>query len=126
MPLSTPLEKGQGSQLAPPPLSASLIVGLSSTVNLPHTIKFYLHAIPFFQDDLGMPYIIDCLPMKHTTAEIIVVNKLLSERETSGLADTKSQFQHDPVSVAAKHRYVRTYFYFLFCWILFCLSFISP
>ena len=42
--------------------------------------------------------------MKHTSAEIIAVNKFLSERETSGLADTKSQFQHDPVSVAAKHR----------------------
>ena len=57
-----------------------------------------------------MPYIIDCLPMKHTTVEIIVVNKLVSERETSGLADTKSQFQHDPISVAAKHRYACLFF----------------
>lgn len=53
-----------------------------------------------------MAHIVDFLPMKHTSAEIVTVNKLSSERETSGLADTKSQFQHDPISVAAKHRYV--------------------
>ncbi len=65
-----------------------------------------------FKDDVLGSFMIDALPMKHTALEIIAVNKLLSERETSGLADTKSQYQFDPVALAAKHRYASYNFTF--------------
>ena len=49
--------------------------------------------------------------MKHSTAEIVIVNKFLSERGMSGLADSKAKFQYDPISVAANHRLVAMHFW---------------
>ena len=57
-----------------------------------------------FKAELTEGSVIDALPLKHTTVEIIAVNKIQSERETSGLADVKTQYQYDPVSAPAKQK----------------------
>ena len=44
------------------------------------------------------------LPTRHTTMEIIKMNKILSERESSGLADPRAQYQYDPISTPARER----------------------
>lgn len=44
------------------------------------------------------------LPTKHSTMEIIIINKILSERDSSGLADSRAQYQFDPVSLPARER----------------------
>ena len=44
------------------------------------------------------------LPTKHTTMELIKLNKILSERESSGLADPRAQYQYDPISLPARER----------------------
>jgi len=61
---------------------------------------------PKSKESLSIQYIKDCLPMKHSSAEIIIVNKFLSERGINGFSDTKVQFQYDPISVAANHRFL--------------------
>lgn len=46
------------------------------------------------------------LPTKHVTMETIVYNKMLSERESSGLADSRAQYQYDAISLPARERLV--------------------
>jgi len=47
-----------------------------------------------------------CLPPKNICLEIIVINKLLSERHANGLADFHAWYQHDPVSKKAISRFL--------------------
>ncbi|KAL9962848.1 hypothetical protein ACROYT_G031994 [Oculina patagonica] len=50
--------------------------------------------------------ILECLPAKNTCLDIIVINKLLSERHTNGLADFHAMYQHDPIAKKAISRFL--------------------
>lgn len=50
--------------------------------------------------------ILACLPAKNISLDIIVINKLLSERHTNGLADFHAMYQHDPVAKKAISRFL--------------------
>lgn len=61
---------------------------------------------PTNKDALTESDIMQVLPPKHVTMEIIVITKLLSERDTSGLADSKAQYLYDPISKPARERFL--------------------
>lgn len=50
--------------------------------------------------------IMGILPTKHVTMEIVILNKILSERESSGIADSRAQFQYDSISLPARERFL--------------------
>lgn len=61
---------------------------------------------PNSKDSLTEADIMAALPSKNTTMEILIINKLLSERDSSGLADSRAQYQFDPISLPARQRFL--------------------
>ena len=49
-----------------------------------------------FQDPLTEQEIIDALPVKDMTLDIIIVTKILSDRGTNALGDFEVQYMYDP------------------------------
>ena len=49
------------------------------------------------------------LPAKDITLDIMVVTRLLSDRESQGLADFYTQYQLDPLATEARERLVRMF-----------------
>eukprot|EP00111_Clytia_hemisphaerica_P015875 TCONS_00046904-protein len=60
---------------------------------------------PNSKESLTEADVMAALPSKNTTMEILIINKLLSERDSSGLADSRAQFQYDPISLPARERF---------------------
>lgn len=46
------------------------------------------------------------LPTKQVTLELIIVNKVISERGTSGMADSRALYSFDPILHPGRERYV--------------------
>jgi len=61
---------------------------------------------PTSKDSLCEADIMDVLPTKHVTLEILMINKIISERGTSGIADSKAMYAYDPISQPARARFI--------------------
>ena len=46
------------------------------------------------------------LPTKQVTLELIIINKVISERGTSGMADSRALYSFDPILHPGRERYV--------------------
>ena len=45
------------------------------------------------------------LPTKQVTLELIIINKVISERGTSGMADSRALYSFDPILHPGRERY---------------------
>lgn len=64
---------------------------------------FYLY---FYQQSLSQDYIVESLPTKVTTLDVMSITWILSQLGTNALGDFEEQFAFDPTSLHALDRYV--------------------
>lgn len=63
---------------------------------------------PTSKDVLTEADVMAAIPTRHVTMELVVINKVLSERDSSGLADSRAIYQYDPIAEEARSNFRRS------------------